>query len=136
MYAGTSQNCCRTPCKACLQYTVMFYLKFLNLHAVLSRSGAMTGNVPIWVVSAAARCMPGYRQVEKDVTATLLPSRAAQGFETVTKSAQENSKCTPLYSAPPYTLLCYALMYGPALWSSPTLLALVSRSQKEHLYPP
>jgi len=54
MYAGTSQNCCRTPSKARLQYTVMFQFKFLNLHTVSSRSGDVTGNAPTRVASTAA----------------------------------------------------------------------------------
>lgn len=46
--ADRSQNCCRTPCKTFLQYTVMFQLKFLNFHKVSSRSGAIIANVPTW----------------------------------------------------------------------------------------
>lgn len=68
--------------------------------------------------------------------ATLLPSHIPQSFETVTKSAQEHSKCSFLDSGPPCTLLCYALKDGLTLWSSPTLLALTFRSPKEHPYLP
>lgn len=80
--------------------------------------------------------MPGYRHAEEGVTATLLPSHISQSFETVIKSAQEHSQCTSLDSGPPCTLLCYALKDALTLWSSPTLLALISRSPKEHAYLP
>lgn len=88
MYAGTSQNCCRTPCKACLQYTVMFQLKLLNLNAESSRSEAAARNVPTWVLSAAAPVVcQATDMLWKVLNAAFFPFYASQSFETVIKSA-------------------------------------------------
>lgn len=122
--ADRSQNCCRTPCKTCLQ--VMFQLKFLNFHEVSSRSGAVTATVPTW---------SGLQQ-------PLLCSRLQTWWGGCDRNSPSFShilklwKGTHLDSGSPCTLLCYALMDDLTPLSSPSLLAIMFRSPKEHRYLP
>lgn len=70
MRAGTLQYCCRTPCKACLQYAVMVQLKFLCLQAVSSKVRRYDSHRAGICISSC--CLLGYRCAEKGVIATIL----------------------------------------------------------------